>query len=82
MDQTERITIPGAAEGIPALLWGPASDRWIIAVHGNFSHKADRVIALLARRAAEKGYRMLSFDLPQHGEPGRRRPAARSARPV
>ena len=68
MDQTERITIPGAAEGIPALLWGPASDRWIIAVHGNFSHKADRVIALLARRAAEKGYRTLSFDLPQHGE--------------
>ena len=31
MDQTERITIPGAAEGIPALLWGPASDRWIMA---------------------------------------------------
>lgn len=68
MDQAERITIPGAAEEIPALLWGPASDRWIIAVHGNFSHKADRVIALLARRAAEKGYRTLSFDLPQHGE--------------
>lgn len=78
MDQTERITIPGAAEGIPALLWGPASDRWIIAVHGNFSHKADRVIALLARRAAEKGYRTLSFDLPAaRGE----RPAA-PCRPI
>lgn len=53
---------------IPALLWGEPSDRLIIAVHGNLSHKADTVIALLAQRAVAQGYRVLSFDLPQHGE--------------
>lgn len=53
---------------IPALLWGEPSDKLVIAVHGNMSHKADTVIDLLAQCAAQKGYQVLSFDLPEHGE--------------
>ena len=53
---------------IPAQLWGEPSDRLLVAVHGNLSHKADTVIALLAAQAAEWGYQVLSFDLPEHGE--------------
>lgn len=53
---------------IPALVWGAPSDRCILAVHGSQSHKEDRVIELLARQAAERGYQTLSFDLPEHGQ--------------
>ncbi len=53
---------------IPALLWGDPSDRGIVAVHGSQSHKRDRVIEILARKAMEKGYQTLSFDLPEHGD--------------
>ena len=56
-----------AVEGIPAVLWGTASDRLFIAVHGDQSHKEDDAIAILAEEAADKGYRTLSFDLPEHG---------------
>lgn len=55
-------------EGIPALVWGEASERVILAVHGSSSHKADTPIALLAQCASEKGCQVLSFDLPGHGE--------------
>lgn len=54
-------------EGISALLWGPASDRLFIAVHGDQSNKEDAVIAILAEEALAKGYQVLSFDLPEHG---------------
>ncbi len=60
----EQLTI----QHIPAILWGEASERLILAVHGNQSHKADTVIELLARQATAKGYQVLSFDLPEHGE--------------
>lgn len=53
---------------IPALLWGAPSSQLIVAVHGSGSHKGDEVIALLAREAVPKGYRVLSFDLPEHGD--------------
>lgn len=53
---------------IPAVIWGKASDRLIIAVHGNQSHKTDTVIELLAQHATTIGYQVLSFDLPEHGE--------------
>ena len=50
--------------GIPAVLWGEPSDRVIVAVHGNMSHKTDVVIRLLAQCAAAKECQVLSFDLP------------------
>jgi len=55
-------------EGIPAVLWGEASDELFIAVHGDQSNKEDKVIAILAEEATAKGYQTLSFDLPEHGE--------------
>ncbi len=54
--------------GIPAVIWGDSSSRGIIAVHGNMSHKMDVPVERLASEAVEKGYQVLSFDLPEHGE--------------
>ena len=52
--------------GIPALLWGDASDRVYIHVHGKMSRKeAAEGFALIA---GEHGWQTLSFDLPGHGE--------------
>lgn len=53
---------------IPALLWGEKTGRLLIAVHGSQSHKADTIIGLLAEHAIPKGYQVLSFDLPGHGD--------------
>lgn len=53
---------------IPAVLWGEKSERLFIAVHGNMSNKEDTVIEILAEEAIKKGYQVLSFDLPEHGE--------------
>lgn len=53
---------------IPAILWGDKSDKLFIAVHGNMSHKADEAIVILAEEALSKGYQVLSFDLPEHGD--------------
>ena len=53
---------------IPAVLWGKKSDKLFIAVHGNMSHKEDVIIQLLAEEAVQKGYQVLSFDLPEHGD--------------
>jgi len=53
---------------IPAVLWGNTSNKLLIAVHGNLSHKQDFVIELLAHEATGKGYQVLSFDLPEHGD--------------
>lgn len=52
---------------IPSILWGPLSDKLLIAVHGNGSHKTDVVIEIVATAAVEKGYQLLSFELPEHG---------------
>ncbi len=54
-------------KGIPSILWGGALDKLIIAVHGNMSNKEDNVIKILAEEAAARGYSVLSFDLPEHG---------------
>lgn len=62
--KTNKLTI----EGIPAILWGEPSDKLFIAIHGNMSSKEDDVIVIFAEEAVEKGYRVLSFDLPEHGE--------------
>jgi alpha-beta hydrolase superfamily lysophospholipase len=55
-------------ENIPAILWGKDSDKVIIAVHGNMSNKEDIPIELFAEHAIQKGYQVLSFDLPEHGD--------------
>lgn len=54
--------------GIPAILWNEGQDKLIIAVHGYMSNKEDTIIAILAEEAAKKGWSVLSFDLPDHGE--------------
>lgn len=55
-------------EGIPAILWGESSEKLFIAIHGNMSSKDDKVIEILAEEAVDKGYQVLSFDLPEHGD--------------
>ena len=57
-------------DGIPALLWGEATGRIILAAHGSHSSKIDDCIWILAEEAIKQGYQVLSFDLPQHGEAG------------
>ena len=53
---------------IPCVLWGNPSDKIILAVHGNLSSKTDVPIQILAKVASAKGYQVLSFDLPEHGD--------------
>ena len=53
---------------IPALVWNDTSSQVIIAIHGNMSNKEDIPIQMLAEAVEHKGYQVLSFDLPQHGE--------------
>jgi pimeloyl-ACP methyl ester carboxylesterase len=53
---------------IPAIRWGEPSKRLFLAVHGKFSHKEDLVIHTLAEEVIQKGYQLISFDLPEHGE--------------
>ena len=53
---------------IPSIIWGEKSNRVFIAVHGNMSNKEDEVIKIFAEKVASRGYQLLSFDLPEHGE--------------
>ncbi len=62
--ELEKIRI----EGIPAVVWGPDASKIIIAAHGSHSSKIDDCIWQLARQALPRGYQVISFDLPQHGE--------------
>ena len=62
--QKERIQIGN----IPAVIWGEKQNKVFIAVHGNMSHKEDTVIQMLAELVTKRGYQVLSFDLPEHGE--------------
>lgn len=55
-------------KNIPAILWGKDSDKVVIAVHGNMSNKEDIPIEMFAEHAIRKGYQVLSFDLPEHGD--------------
>ena len=65
-------------QGIPAVLWGSEADKLIIAVHGDQSNKEDCVIAVLGEEVTQRGYQVLSLDLPEHGE---RREAPRRCSP-
>ena len=60
----ERIRI----NGIPSIIWGEKSNKVYIAVHGNMSNKEDDGIRIVAEKAVSRGYQLLSFDLPEHGE--------------
>ncbi len=60
----ERIKI----NNIPTIIWGEKSPKVYIAIHGNMSNKEDKVIKILAEKVINKGYQVLSFDLPEHGE--------------
>lgn len=62
------IKINLTIKGIPTILWGELSDNLFIAVHGNMSSKDDDVIVIFAEEAIDKGYQVLSFDLPEHGD--------------
>lgn len=54
--------------GIPAVLWGAATPKLFIAVHGDQAHKEDAALVLFAEEAAQKGWQTLSFDLLEHGD--------------
>ena len=60
----ERIKI----NNIPSIIGGEKSSKVYIAIHGNMSNKEDEVIKILAEKVVKKGYQLLSFDLPEHGE--------------
>ncbi len=62
--KTERIKI----DNIPSIIWGEKSCKVFIAIHGNMSNKEDEVIQILADNITNKGYQLISFDLPEHGE--------------
>ena len=51
---------------IPALFFGAPSDRLFLYVHGKGSQKEEA--EMLAREVVPRGYRVLSFDLPEHGD--------------
>ena len=52
--------------GIPTLVWGSPGERAYLFVHGQCSRKEDA--ACFAAVATGKGYQVVSFDLPEHGE--------------
>ena len=51
---------------IPSIIWGENSDKVYIFVHGKMSNKESA--EAFAEIANSKGYQVLSFDLPAHGE--------------
>lgn len=55
-------------DNIPLVIWGEDSSKVFIAIHGNQSNKEDIVIEILAKIVVSKGYQVISFDLPKHGD--------------
>lgn len=53
-------------KNIPAILWGTKADSIYIFVHGKKSNKEEA--SRFAEKAVKKGFQVLSFDLPEHGE--------------
>lgn len=51
---------------IPTLIWGPDSDKVYIYVHGKMGCKENA--EHFAEIAILRGYQVISFDLPEHGE--------------
>lgn len=53
-------------DNIPSIVWGDKSNSVYIFVHGKMSYKESA--QEFAEIAAKRGYQVLSFDLPEHGE--------------
>jgi pimeloyl-ACP methyl ester carboxylesterase len=53
-------------ENIPTILWGEKSNSIYIYVHGKLSSKEDAED--FSEKAVPRGYQVLSFDLPEHGD--------------
>ena len=53
-------------DNIPAILWGAKSNSIYIHIHGKLSNKEEA--QGFSEKAIPKGYQVLSFDLPEHGE--------------
>jgi esterase/lipase len=53
-------------DGIPIIIYGERSNKAFIHVHGKFGQKEEATI--LANIVVPKGYQVISFDLPEHGE--------------
>lgn len=49
----------------PSLLWGKSSNKLFLYIHGKFGNK--EVAETFATIAADYGWQVLSFDLPEHG---------------
>lgn len=64
----QKINIKNEMINIPAILWGTTSNKILIAVHGKQSNKEDTVIELVAQESVKRGYHVISFDLPEHGD--------------
>lgn len=54
--------------GIPSIIWGKESNKVVIITHGSHSHKEDRFIHCCVDVLCDKGYQIISFDLPEHGD--------------
>jgi esterase/lipase len=53
-------------QNIPSIIWGDTSEKLYLFVHGKMSNKESA--EGFAEIANSKGYQVLSFDLPEHGE--------------
>lgn len=51
---------------IPSILWGNDSSRLYLYVHGQGGNKEEA--SFLAEKICVRGWQVLSFDLPGHGE--------------
>ena len=53
-------------EQIPTIIWGDSSDAVYLFVHGRMSKKEEA--ESFAEIATSRGFQVISFDLPEHGE--------------
>lgn len=53
-------------QGVPAVIYGDPSDQLFLFIHGRNGYKEEA--ESFANIVCQKGYQVLSFDLPEHGE--------------
>ena len=63
MDAEKRVD---KISGVPAILWGSRSDKIYVCVHGQGGNKEES--ELLASVACRRGWQVIGFDLPEHGD--------------